>query len=421
MHRRYSELTENYTSVMVTTRALRKYVCHTAIFSTGERFPLLLYRDSYQPVALPIRYIIDDRRENSKSGTLARDSRVLRWFYEWCEYHEIEIEERLRAGDILTKAEITSFCRYLRASRSEAVVGSIGARSAREKEHVNVLSPRTFNTYITVIESFLLWAAYEFIPVATPEEAVRETLKVAISRVRRAFRSNHKAGQTTVKRYGLSRKDVEEIREVMRPKASQNPFRRSTQFRNQLIFELMLATGIRRGELLKIKLQHLPVGSKTTLSIIRAPDDKDDLRRHEPQVKTRMREIPLPRQLCVELWKYVQKHRKNNCTPYLFTSARHGAPLDSGGVNWIFSFLVKKCFPHLQGKLTPHAMRHTFNEMLVESARSLDWNEAQIKDLQRYLNGWSENSEMPAHYTRRLIEAQAMEVAERFQQALYNF
>jgi integrase len=404
----------------VALKSIRNYVCHIAVFSTGERFPVLLYRDSYQPVALPIRYIIDERRENNKSGTLARDCRVLCWFYEWCDGGGIEIEARLRAGDILTKAEIAGFCKYLRAGRRQGVVGSIGTDGARGNDRANILSPETFNSYLEVIESFLLWAAYEFIPVATPEAAVRETLEDATQRVKRAFSSNRKSGQTMSNRRGLSHEEVEAIRKVIRPEASQNPFRRSTRFRNHLMFELMLATGIRRGELLKIKLSHLPVGSKTTLSIVRSPDDKDDPRRNEPQVKTRMREIPLPRQLSVALWKYVQKHRRSDDTTYLFTSARNGAPLSSGGVNRVFSLLIMGRFPFLQGRLSPHTMRHTFNEMLVEMAVSLGWDEERIRALQRYLNGWSDSSEMPTRYTRRLIEAQAMEVAERFQRRLYD-
>ena len=399
---------------------MSRYVCHTAVFSTGERFPLLLYLDSHQPVVLPTRYFIDERRENKQSGTLARDSRVLRWFYQWCDIRGIAIEERLRAGEILTKAEITGFCRYLRASRNEVVAGSIGAPSRRKNNGTRILSPETFNSYIEVVESFLLWAAYEFVPVAAPEEVIRETLKAAVARVKKAFRSNHKSGRTVAKRCGLTRDEVETIRQVIKPGAKQNPFRRSVQFRNYLIFELMLATGIRRGELLKLKLSHLPVGSKTTLSVVRSPDDKDDPRRNEPQVKTRMREIPLHRQLRVDLWKYVQKHRRSSPNnPYLFTSERGGTPLDSGGVNWVFSFLVKRRFPHLRGKLSPHVMRHTFNEMLVELAKTLNWTEGQVKDLQRYLNGWSETSEMPTRYTSRIIEAQAMEIAEQFQDSLY--
>jgi integrase len=135
-----------------------------------------------------------------------------------------------------------------------------------------------------------------------------------------------------------------------------------------------------------------------------------------------MREIPLHRQLRVDLWKYVQKYRRSNRNnPYLFTSERGGMPLDSGGVNWIFNFLMKKRLPHLRGRLSPHVMRHTFNEMLVDLAQSLNWTEVQVKDLQRYLNGWSEKSEMPTRYTRRIIEAQATEIAEQFQNSLYSF
>ena len=48
----------------------------------------------------------------------------------------------------------------------------------------------------------------------------------------------------------------------------------------------MLATGIRRGELLKLKLSHLPFGPKATLTVERSPDDKEDVRRNEPQVKS---------------------------------------------------------------------------------------------------------------------------------------
>lgn len=402
------------------TQNAAKYVCHTALFPTGERFPVLLYENSYQPVVLITRYVIDERREICQSSTLERDTRVLKWFYEWCDLSKIDIEERLRTGKTTAKAEVTGFCRYLRARRNEAIVGSIGTHKGQGRSGSPVLSPKTFNSYIGVVESFLVWAAYEFIPVRTPEDAIRENLRSAIKSIKHVFRSVRKGGHTVSNRRGLTRAEVEEIRQIIKPGAARNPFKKSVQFRNYLIFELMLATGIRRGELLKIKLKHLPSGPKVTLSIVRSPDDRDDPRRNEPQVKTRIREIPLHKQLRVELWKYVQKHRKKSGRGhYLVTSLRGGGPLNLGGVNGIFSFLVKKQLPHFKGKLSPHTMRHTYNEWFVELADSLGWPEGRIKDVQRYLNGWSERSTMPVHYTRRVIEAQAMEIAEKFQDALY--
>lgn len=399
-----------------------KYFCHTAIFSTGERFPTLVYKNTHQPVLLVTRYIVDERRENKKSGTISHDIKVLRWFYEWCDTTNIRIEERLRNGEMLTKAEITGFCRYLRAGRNRSVAGAIGKHDGSDRDSPPILSPETFNSYASVCKAFLLWAAYEFIPLNTPEDGVRETFEIAVKRVERAFRSERKGGHMAPRRQGLTWEEVEKIRQVIKPGSKRNPFKRAIQFRNHIIFELLLATGIRRGELLKIKLSHLPLGSKTTLSIIKSPDDRADPRLHEPQVKTRMRDIPVHRVLSVNLWKYVQGHRKKTENgQYLITSARGGLPLTSGGINWIFSYLAKKRLPHLKGRLSPHVLRHTFNERLVELATERGWEESRIQDLQRYLNGWSEQSNMPSRYTRRIIEDEAMKIAEQYQDSLYVF
>jgi len=398
-----------------------KYLCHTAVFSTGERFPVLLYKGTYQPVILATRYVVDECRDNKKAGTISRDIRVLKWFYEWCGTSGVELEERLRTGKLLTKAEITGFCRYLRSRRNELIVGSIGTTNHSTQDRLSILSPETFNSYISVIEAFLVWAAYEFTPVGTPENSIRETVAVSIQRIERSFRSVRQYGYTANKRRGLSREEIENLRKVVKPGGENNPFKKTVQFRNHLIFELLLATGIRRGELLKIKIKHLPIASKTTLSIVRAPDDKEDPRRIEPQVKTRPRELPLPKPLCVDLWRYVQKYRMRGDSTYLLTSMRGGVALGQGAVNFIFDHLTTRCIPYLKGRLSPHVLRHTFNELLLEEAMAYGLGEQQIKELQRYLNGWSEHSEMPSLYTRRVIEKQAMEIAERYQASLYVF
>lgn len=394
-----------------------KYFCHISIFSSGERFPVLLSAETFQPVILPTRYVIDERRETKQAGTIGRDIRVLGWFYEWSDRNGIDLETLLRNGESLTAGEITGFSRYLRARRSAPIIGTIGQASP---EQFDVLSPATFNSYLAVIEDFLIWAAYEFIPVATPTGEIRDTVETAKERIRRAFRGNRMGGRTPRQRFGLTPDEVAALRQVITPGAQQNPFKKPLQFRNYLIIELMLATGVRRGELLKIKLQHLPQGPKDTLTVERSPDDKQDSRRNEPQVKTRGREIPLPKTLAIDLWKYAQQHRKRGNHSYLFTSHRNGAPLDSAGVNWIFDLIVSRCFPELKGRLHPHILRHTFNHRLVEQALLLGWSDAERHKVQVYLNGWSDGSTMPAVYSRGAIEAQAMELAERYQASLYQ-
>jgi integrase len=296
-----------------------KYFCRISIFSSGERFPVLLSAETCQPVVLPTRYVIDERRETKQTGTIGRDVRVLGWFYNWSDRNGIDLETRLRQGQCLTAGEISGFCRHLRTRRLTPITGTIGQLNP---EQFDALSPVTFNSYLGVIEDFLIWAAYEFIPASAPAGEIRETVEAAKERTRRAFRSNRMGGRNPRHRTGLTPDEVFALRQVVKPGARQNPFKRPLQFRNYVICELMLATGIRRGELLKIKLNHLPQGPKNTLTIERSPDDRLDSRRNEPQVKTRGREIPLPKSLAVELWKYAQQHRRRGNHPYLFTSHR---------------------------------------------------------------------------------------------------
>lgn len=409
------------TQASTTPSAAEKYRCHIAVFSTGERFPVLLYGGSYEPVSLVTRYVIDERRENKQASTIARDVRVLRWFYEWCDRNNIQIEQTLRDGKLLTTAEVTGFCRYLRAKRNSSVAGSIDLKHTNDKT-LPILSPQTFNSYLGVIQDFLLWSAYEFVPTKTPAGAVRDTLRNAVDRLNRAFRSNAKAGKMFSDRSGLSIKEIETIREIVQPEAPNNPFKKTVRFRNLLIFELMLATGIRRGELLKLKLEHLPIGGKTTLSIIRCPDDVTDPRRYEPQVKTRIRDIPVHKTIARMLWRYVQqdRHVKAKAQTYVFAGTRR-EPLSLGSVNWIFSSIVTTRLPEFYGRFSPHIMRHTYNENLVEVADSMGFTQQQVKELQCYLNGWSDSSEMPTRYTRRKIEERAMEIAAKYQSQLYDF
>jgi integrase len=393
------------------------YVTRISVLSSGERFPILLYERTLQPVILPTRYVIDRRRETKQSSTIERDVRVLGWLYVWADKQGINMEQLLRKGELLNPSQVTGFCRYLRAMRQENLIGAIHPNT---NARIDVLLPITFNAYISVVEDFLTWAVEEFLPRPKGiSESVRTTVVEVKDRIDKMF-GNNRIGGTTAQRLGLTDEEVAEIRLVVKPGSPRNPFKKPVQFRNYLIVELLLLTGIRRGELLKLRLMALPVGPKTTLTVKRSPDDKDDPRRVEPEVKTLEREIPIPRWLAIALWGYVGKHRTKGAHSYVFTSKRGKLPLNYGGVNWIFLLLVKRCFPSLKGRLHPHSLRHTFNNRLAQRAKELGWNEDRLKKSQRYLNGWVEQSTMPERYTQRVIQGMAMELAESYQNSLYS-
>jgi integrase len=93
-----------------------------------------------------------------------------------------------------------------------------------------------------------------------------------------------------------------------------------------------LELGIRRGELLKLRLDSLPRGAHDGVLILRRPDDPNDSRPHEPAVKTAERAIPASRTLLCAIRAYLTYPpplgRVSGKSPYLFV-ARSGAPLSS--------------------------------------------------------------------------------------------
>src|SRR6185312_13795564 len=175
--------------------------------------------------------------------------RVLKWFYEWSDARGFDLEKILRKGVFLSAADVTSFCRYLRMLRG---ADETSGTAMEGDVSINCLLPATLSSYIAVVEAFLLWAAEAFFSQNRKRD-VRRNLQEAKDSIRKAFRSNRLFSKSVCKK-GLTDDEVMELRAVVKPGTKENPFKRVCQFRNFLIIELMLQTGLRRGELLKIKL-----------------------------------------------------------------------------------------------------------------------------------------------------------------------
>jgi hypothetical protein len=134
----------------------------------------------------------------------------------------------------------------------------------------------------------------------------------------------------------------------------------------------MLTFGFRRGETLKVYVTDVNVRGRTpTMRIVRRPGDPNDTRAIEPAVKTLGREVPLQREIAAMLNTYIQLHRSKfpnaEDSPFLFLSDE-GKPLSLRMVNYVFAQIVRR-FPAFNGLLTPHVMRHSYNDMLSKAAR----------------------------------------------------
>jgi integrase len=125
----------------------------------------------------------------------------------------------------------------------------------------------------------------------------RRNLKEDTERALAAFREHIPEVSKRAKlgaRVGLSEEEQARVVAVVRPGSSINPWKRGfVRRRNWLIIVLLLATGMRRGELLGLQIGDI-LPNQPKLRILRRADAKEDSRTHQPNTKTHDRETPSP-------------------------------------------------------------------------------------------------------------------------------
>ncbi|HEX7323953.1 MAG TPA: site-specific integrase [Rhodanobacteraceae bacterium] len=208
----------------------------------------------------------------------------------------------------------------------------------------------------------------------------------------------------------------------------QNPFRSPTlRLRNAIIFGLLRWTGMRRGELLSLRLDQLDLGEEPRVRVHRNQDDKADCRPHEPVTKTKERPLPIPEELAEQIQDYVLNVRAKIDSalkhPYLFVSQRKGPTY---GHPLSLSALGSRIVPKARSvasefaPIHPHAFRHHFN---YELSVKIDAHNAEVRarpedqtlkpiseteelDMRAFLNG-HRSVASGQFYTRRHVREQA--------------
>jgi len=376
------------------------------VFSSGERFPVLVDEQSL-PFSLPLRYCVDELRARRQVQTIKSRLRAICFFYEWAfEQNSVfDPEVRLRSGELLSRGEIAGLCRFVRSGRANKIE-YIGLKPIRPGESKSILSNGTFNCYMMFIKDFLIWAARN--------EKIDSVNESDIARLERFFSAEKLASTRSRRLKGLSEKEISYLLGQIEPKSANNPYRKKVRRRNYLIVKMLLETGIRRGELLKLRIEDLVIRKdRNFIKVRRRPDDPYDCRVEEPAVKTLERNIPICEELKLLLLDYLKSVRGRQKHPYLFVGTISGAPLSISSVNRIFIRLrVLKKLP----EITPHTMRRSFNGRIFR--KTMDWPEEKKKKIQNYLCGWRDGSNQSEVYELEAIEEDAFKVLMEVQGGL---
>jgi integrase len=86
-------------------------------------------------------------------------------------------------------------------------------------------------------------------------------------------------------------------------------------------------------------------------------------------------------------------------------------------LNKVFVVLRRKC-PDLPDDLSPHVIRHTWNDHFSEIMDRRRVSEETEKKMRSRLMGWSETSGTAAAYTRRHVQRKAREASLALQKKL---
>lgn len=407
------------------------YIVQTLMLVSGERLPILVDTRVGTPLFAPTIYSLTQLRgRNLAANTIKQELRHIMVLLLFLEQREINIEARIREGRILDLAEIESLANTckLHVADMVAVPTAVSSKPARTtsieryRRRSSTADPKTVvgdsaANRIRRIADYLSWLAKAQllkIPADNPAFLALEAKRQLVIEMLKARIPDGGSRNTFDARMGLAPETGARLLAVIAKSSPENPWSGEfTRCRNELIFRWLYSFGLRRGELLNVKVSDIDF-RKETVTVVRRADAPEDPRREQPAVKTRDRVLPIPSDLCRLTHEYVLAARRQwagaRKHEYLFVADKTGAPMSLSALNKCFAFLRTR-IPDLPDDLSPHVLRHTWNDNFSAAMDRNKTPEADEQKMRSFLMGWSETSGTAVNYTRRHVRQKANQLS----------
>ncbi|WP_258391671.1 site-specific integrase [Stenotrophomonas maltophilia] len=416
------------------------------VLGEGERVPML-HDEQGMPLFYPTLFATSQlRNAGAAVNTIRNKLADLLVLLRWEQANGRDLITEFRSGRFLTVADIVSLRDFAKLDMRElrsagdvekersVVVDFLEARVSSSRALATIGGQQHFNR-ISTFADYLEFTA----SVVTQHQNSSRTAQ-EIARMARTIRKHRPRGLAKQRADDSDLRSppselVERFMVIGAEGNPRNPFRHpEVQLRNAIIFGLLRHTGMRRGELLSLRLDQFDLGHEPHVWVRRNQDDKHDSRRYQPVAKTKERPLPLPEMLANQIDRYMLKVRPKigpaRRHPYLLVSHRKGStwgkPLSASALSsQIFSRMraVDSAFEAIH----PHAFRHHFNyELSVsidkhnaksrsgEDAEASPISEAKELDVRAFLNGHRSKAS-GATYNRRHIREASDKAARRVQ------
>ncbi|ROZ81923.1 site-specific integrase [Pseudomonas neustonica] len=371
----------------------------------GERFSQLYdAEEGGFPLYYPTSYIARSVRSRATHKTQQVHLEAVKRVCEWEAQQNIRLALRFPSRQFLQQFEIDSLVKHL-----------VSSRSGRDWD---VICRDKANTYIAYAARYLRWLACEVIGEigADVKAAIDEQHHSLISAVARKSGSSS-ASKQRISVMQLPNETTQALFELfknplngVKKEGDQGP-----RMRNVVMLRILYETGMRRGELLSLKLANFVeaiAGESARLRIERNHHDKLDSRVHQPVAKTLGRIVNISAETEQQLIRYRDKWRPSDGSDFLFLNHRGGRfqsnPVTETGFNSALDKL-KEAFPALE-PLHPHLLRHDWNYRFSKLADKEGLEFETERTMREMLMGWKPNSNMSLLYNQRHIQERVNDI-----------
>lgn len=408
---------------------LRNYRIKGFVMESGERYCLLMDRETGMPLYYPNLYVTTQVRNKSNSvAAMETALSGINVLLSFCDGRQIDLADRFLRREYFSIHELDAIRDYCQQNFARQVAGSrpdvVTINSKVKPQSVRKTGLANEYTRLTHIAKYVEWLATVLL---TGEIDRKTTLDIA--KMKKGLESRRPSGKgrnQVGREKGLSREQEATLLDVIQPGSERNPFEdRPTQIRNQILILLLLHLGIRGGELLNMRVSDID-WANNQIVIARRADEKKDPRRRQPLVKTLDRRLPMKDTLVLAIHRYVVQFRSKvpgaRKHDYLLVTHKsgptQGQPMSRSAFIKVIT-LISLAAPELAG-LHGHELRHTWNNRFSEFMdASNDPPKPEEQEAQRsYLQGWKPGSGTAASYTKRFTREKAIEASLKLQEGI---
>ncbi|MEZ8236653.1 site-specific integrase [Vibrio splendidus] len=287
------------------------------------------------------------------------------------------------------------------------------------------IGSEAFNRRIDIAYQYLQFVFKYHVKKPTIEQ--QYNLEDILNKLRNSKRRRSKAhAHASVLKQPLTDNQFDQLVEIIKPDNPNNPFQKS-KLRNFLIIWVIIATGLRRSGVAKIKIGDFDFsGDCNKLYMKRTPNDPSDSRKRSAAHKTREHIAVLPPELMLDIKKHYDNSRLRfeaaGEHEFVFVAEKSGrnhsagVPLSLNSYNKIFEKLTEVLGFHIH----PHRLRHHWNKDLDDIAKANNLNADEKEKMRKEGMGWSRNSQMGQLYARLETVKRMGEVNLQHQKEMYD-